>query len=229
MIKSLNHNASIKKLVLEDLAALEAGIVREQSLEDTIIHDLIGGTNEDHKLEEATISVEIELIKKTSYEEGYMQAKEELAPIIDKSMKDLEFSTELINKLKSVDVDDQAAQHLFEMTAKILHYISEKLFMKLPSDFNKVLTIQLIELVKSNYRAGIVEITIHPTKLDICRNIIKLDNWPKHLTKSIVLIEREKIHQDSSTVQWQDTILTYNPTVVFNQIEKLLNNLIPQV
>ena len=101
--------------------------------------------------------------------------------------------------------------------------------MKLPSDFNKVLTTQLTEIVKSNYQSGIVEITVHPTKLDICRDIIKLDHWPKHLTSSIVIIESEKIHQDASTVKWQDTMLTYNPKVVFNQIEKLLNNLIPQV
>lgn len=224
MIKSLNKTANITKLVLDDIEQVKEGSIQEKYLED-----LACTKDKDQKLETVIESVDIELIKKTSYEEGYMEAKEKLEPLIDKSMKDLEFSTELINKLKSVDFDDKAAKHLFEMTAKILHYISEKLFMKLPSDFNKVLTTQLTELVKSNYKAGIVEITVHPSKLDICRDIIKLDNWPQHLTNSIVIIESDKSHKDASIVKWEDTILTYNPKVVFSQIEKILNNLIPQV
>ena len=229
MITSFNKNASIKKLVLQDLEQVQGGLVQKKSLADPVIDDLICTKDEDQQFDTEPESVDIELIKKTSYEEGYMQAKEKLEPLIEKSMEDLEFSTELINQLKSVDFDDKAARHLFEMTAQILHYISEKLFMKLPSDFNKVLTTQLMEIVKSNYKSGIVEITVHPNKLDICRDIIKLDNWPQHLTSSIVIIESAQIHQDSSTVKWQDTMLTYNPKLVFDQIEKLLNNLMPQV
>ena len=227
--KSLNKNVSIKKLVLHDLGQVEGHSLEKSYSEEKVVEDNICQKDKDQKFNTSTKFVDIELIKKTSYEEGYMKAKETLQPLIDKSMKDLEFSTELINKLKSVDFDNKAAQHLFEMTSKILRYISEKLFIKLPSDFNKVLTTQLMELVKNNYQSGIVEITVHKSKLDICRDIIKLDNWPKHLTSSIVVIESETIHENASIVKWQDTMLNYNPKVVFNQIDKLLNNLISQV
>lgn len=197
----------------------------KEIIEKTVDDSLENNDNDEEKVNKPSEEVDIEAIKKESYERGLSDAKSEFEAVIaDKSLQDgmVEKLVEKISEISpTIDFDAQIAK----ITAESISGIAKKLHLILPVNFEEIIVKGLIEKLNSFYKEGTVTLTIHPEKREFCDKILQSDLITSKLKDKFNIIEDEKLAADDCILDWNETRLEYNQEQIRDEIEKIIKQL----
>lgn len=199
----------------------------ESEVQNSIIADAVVqhlGTVVNHPAEEhKEPEPDLTAIRAESYELGYNEAKMEFEPLIEQLKSDLHFSTLLHQKIEAISPKHEIDKEFLQFAVDIIKSVTEKLFLSVPVEFEKILFQEILSIAQKFYKEGKITVRVHSKRTDYCRNLLNEDNsMPR---EHIDVVVDDDLGDNDCVVEWNETKLEYNQERVKDEIEKIFNQL----
>lgn len=169
--------------------------------------------------------VDLESIRKSSYDNGYNDAREHYEQQIQNLNADNSFVNLVIEKLNAIVPDVKLDEQLIKVSAEVLADIAKKLHLILPVNFDEIIRNGLFEKLKNFYKEGDITLTVHPDRYEFCTEVLQSEQIPFRFKDNLHIIKDENFSKDDCRIEWQDTRLEYNQEQVSAEIDKIINQL----
>ncbi|MES2215648.1 MAG: FliH/SctL family protein [Pseudomonadota bacterium] len=171
-------------------------------------------------------ATDIEKIKAESYEEGRQSAEAELQPLIEKLKAEFQFTNNLQAKLdlitKSIDIEEQMAK----LTCDLVQNIARKLYLTLPTDFERIFVEEISTIIKKFYKEGKITVRVHADMVDRCNNFLGSTTLPSN---SVEVVVDEDLCNNDCIVEWGETRLEYSQEDILAEVERIVSELQPNL
>ncbi len=175
--------------------------------------------------QEISEPVDLESIRRSSYDDGYKDAKEQYEKQIHSLNADNSFVNLVIEKLNAIVPGVELDKQLTKVSAEVLADIAKKLHLILPVNFDEIIRNGLFEKLKNFYKEGDITLTVHPDRYEFCTEVLQSGQIPFRFKDSVHIIKDETFSKDDCRIEWQDTRLEYNQEQVSAEIDKIINQL----
>jgi flagellar biosynthesis/type III secretory pathway protein FliH len=169
--------------------------------------------------------IDVEQIKLESYNRGLEESASKYEPMLTKLNENNNFSELLHQKLSSIISKEKVDSQISKISAESIAGIAKKLHLILPSNFEEIIRVGLIEKLKNFYKEGNITITIHPGRYDFCKEILQSDTISSKFKDNFQIVKDDKIGEDDCRLEWADTRLEYNQEQLTAEIDKIIEQL----
>jgi flagellar biosynthesis/type III secretory pathway protein FliH len=169
--------------------------------------------------------IDVEQIKLESYNRGLEESKSKYEPMLTKLNENNNFFELLHQKLSSILPEEKIDSQISKISAESIAGIAKKLHLILPSNFEEIIRVGLIEKLKNFYKEGNITITIHPRRYDFCKEILQSDTISSKFKDNFQIVKDDKIGEDDCRLEWADTRLEYNQEQLTAEIDKIIEQL----
>lgn len=229
------------KFELEELsksAVVNSTISRPDGEVDKIIHEVVtehlsnivknndsSVENNDNISNNIEEKIDVEAIKRESYELGVKDTQVKYEEQLHKLLQDNNFSNLLQEKLNTIIPTQEIDSQIAKISAEAISGIAKKLHLILPVNFEEIIEKGLLEKLKSFYKEGQITLTIHSSREEFCKDILKTDKISDKIRDSFQIAIDDKMNKDDCKIEWMDTRLEYNQEQLSGEIDKIIEQL----
>ena len=181
--------------------------------------------NEQEEIEQEELRIDIESIKNEAYANGYSDAEEQLQKTINEYKVDYDIANSLNEKIKSINVVDTIDMELLSVFSQSLKSIADNMYLKLPVNFDKIVTGLMLDFIKQHYENGGIKILVHTTKVEYCKNILAAEKLPEDRAGALNIVGSDDIELNGCVVELKETKLVYSPEQIQENINKIISEL----
>ncbi|RTK93234.1 MAG: hypothetical protein EKK61_01505 [Rickettsiales bacterium] len=169
--------------------------------------------------------IDIEAVKQESYERGVQETKVKYEEELKKVLQDNDFSNLLQEKLNIIIPSQEIDSQIAKISAEAISGIAKKLHLILSVNFEEIIEKGLFEKLKSFYKEGQITLTIHSSREEFCKDILKTDKISDKIKDNFQIAVDDKMNKDDCKIEWMDTRLEYNQEQLSGEIDKIIEQL----
>ena len=150
-------------------------------INNVITEHLNNITKEEEQIEteeEQEKALIIERMKSLSYNQGAEDTRIHYESIVSKLQLENDFSSILYSKIEDINPVVNIDTQISKLSAEIISSIAKKIYLILPVDFELMLEQELLSRLQKFYKEGQIKLIINPSKYDLCRKVLAIENLP---------------------------------------------------
>jgi hypothetical protein len=211
-----------------DLEENKESSEEEELKEDA--HEDVNLNKEDNEVEDKAPIVpiiDIEAIKKESYNEGYRKAKEELEQEIARVKSEVSFQKNLSQEFNKLNFQyENYENQVCNASIKILYSMLERLVKKIPTDFEKIITDQLSKVIKNNRIETELIVKFNSKQQTIMSEVYQKLALSEESKKYIKLEVDDNLTTEACQVYYKEAALEYKEEQIVQEIDKILSEIV---
>jgi flagellar biosynthesis/type III secretory pathway protein FliH len=168
---------------------------------------------------------ELAKAKSESYNQGKLDAENELRPQIQEVEADKSFNDLIKTKMEAVAPKVDLQEEVMEMISKLLSTMAKKLHLSLNTNFDSIINEEILPILNKYYKNGAIILRIHPDRVDYCKKLFKMGELPQNISENIKIAEDDSISKNDCRVEMNDASLLYSQEELAEEAEKILDHL----
>lgn len=156
---------------------------------------------------------------------GFAEAKEHYEPLLQEIEAKNALTNILQAKLEAITPVGDLQEQIFRLSTKLISAIGQKMYLVWPIDFEKMMMNEIAEMLKKYCKSGTIIVTVHPSRTESCRDILKIASLPPRMSENIRIEGEETMEKNNCKVEWQDSRLEYNQEQIMLEAERILEHL----
>lgn len=170
---------------------------------------------------------DLEDLKAKSYKDGFEAGLNETKNTYEEKISELEQKKNLIEALKDKlgefsPVNNPLNEYV-ELLGHIVKELTNKFFLDLSSDHEKIIKKQLKNLLETCYKGGEVVIKVSEDNYDFCKNLVSTVTLGEKFDFINVIIDHN-INNSDLIVEYKETKLIFDKEDVRQQIEEIVKH-----
>lgn len=166
-------------------------------------------------------SFNIEEIKQKARLEGFKEAEEKYKPELEKAQDVQSIISKICQKLETLNFTADLDQQLQNSVIDIIKITLDKLYKNLPSEVEKFIENELLELCQQYRENKKIQIFVSPQMQQKYLDILK-EKLPENLLAIVAVDVDDKLSEYDCNVALGDSVFSYHRTEILNKLNDIL-------
>ena len=223
VFRTFPEHAVVRKM--QDMSTVD--VQHDNLITDVVVQHLENIVT-DHVQDDGTSNkhveeVDITQVRTESYDLGYKEATMALEPLMEQLKAEFHLADTLKQKLEEISPKRDVDKETMNLMIETIKDIADKLYLKLPMDFGRMLSSEMFGVVKKFYKDGKITLRVHKDRMEYCNNVVSSIGSLQRNNIDVVI--DEDLGNNDCIIEWDETRVEYSHEQLKSEVDRIVNML----